>query len=262
MYSDIFVAVGTICAIPLFVLTILPSAKPFANSWHQELLVALGAGCMLANAILHLIPEAIYHNANAPYQVLGGIIGFWILEKIVHWHHHAGDKGANETAVMITVADSIHNFVDGVLIAAVYLTNQKLGLATTIAVAAHEIPQEIGEFATLRASGWSRAKALTINLASACTALLGAGCMIFFAEKAESAAELVLPIAAGGFVYVALSDVIPLLRQRAASHKAQHKAHGAQVVGLILGVALIASATKLIGEHQHASPTPKCAHKH
>lgn len=182
-------------------------------------LVSVAVGALLAAAFLDLLPEAFRRSADATglfATVLIGIVAFFLLEKLALWrHHHA--HGANaakppeRAALLILVGDGVHNFVDGVLIAAAFLTDTSLGIVTTLAVIAHEIPQEVGDFMLLLNAGLSRTRALLLNLVASLTAVAGglAGYLLF--DAATAALPYVLALAAASFIYVAVADLIPVI---------------------------------------------------
>lgn len=193
-------------------------------------LVALAAGTLLGDAFIHLIPEsleALENEALFATSILAGIVFFFFLEKEMRWHHaHHGSEEEHEgherfesashtphthLAPLVIAADGIHNMVDGMLIAATYAVSIPLGIATTIAVFLHELPQEIADFALLIHAGLSRSKALAVNFLSALTAFVGAG--LFFAAHAfaEGLAPLIAAFTAGAFIYIAAADLIPEL---------------------------------------------------
>lgn len=186
-------------------------------------LVSLSAGTMLAAALLHLLPEAIDTlGSTVPFELaLGSFIGFFILERFLHWRHcHDKDHLTKHTmGTMNLIADALHNFLDGVLIAAAFASGNGLGLVATLAIAMHEIPQEIGDFGVLLHSGFTRRKALLYNLLVSLTAILG-GILGYFASHAmTSFAHLLVPIAAGGFIYISAADLIPELKNENSTKK-------------------------------------------
>lgn len=183
-------------------------------------LVSLAVGALLGDTFLHLLPEA-FESATNPLSislaVLGGILAFFLLEKFLHWHHHHGLE-AQEPAVhpmgkMILISDGVHNFLDGLIIAASYFVSIEVGIATTVAVILHEIPQEIGDFGVLVHAGYSKAKALWLNFFSAILAIVGVVLGLLLGSATESFAAFLVPIAAGGFIYIAMSDLIPELHK-------------------------------------------------
>lgn len=182
-------------------------------------LVALSAGVLLGTAFLHLIPESIEKTNSTFLLILVGFIIFFIIEKFLHWQHcHEEHCEVHSFAYMSLVGNSIHNFLDGLIIAGSFLVSFPLGFATTIAIALHEIPQEIGNFGVLIYGGFKIKKALIINFAITLTKVLG-GVAGFFLASSFSL-DFVPAIAAGGFIYIAASDLIPELK-----NKPQHIIH-------------------------------------
>lgn len=182
------------------------------------LLVSYAVGTLLGAALLGLLPEAL--EAQRPPVVfaslLGGILTFFVLEKLVLWRHchdEADCQVHRSTATLVLIGDGFHAFVDGAVIAAAVVTSLPLGLATALAVAAHEIPQEVGDMAILLSAGYSRSGALLVNAVSGGGALIGAGLMLVFAEYVPMLLPYVLGFAAGNFLYVAMADLIPHLHR-------------------------------------------------
>ncbi|MDD5652428.1 MAG: ZIP family metal transporter, partial [Candidatus Moranbacteria bacterium] len=176
-------------------------------------LVSLSVGTLLGGAFFHLIPEAFSEDGlSASFLILLGILVFFILEKIVHWRHcHevACDEHPHPFSYMIFAGDTLHNFIDGAIIAASFMVSIPLGLATTIAVILHEIPQEIGDFGSLVYAGFSRSKALAFNFISALSAFAGAFIVLIIGERFLQMTEYLIPITAGGFIYIAMADLMP-----------------------------------------------------
>jgi len=186
-------------------------------------LVAFAAGTMLATALLHLLPEALSQATSQEVLlwVLGGFILFFLVEKIFHWRHcHEadGDCRIHAFAYLNLFGDGLHNFIDGLLIAASFVADIHLGYVTTLAVLAHELPQEIGDFGVLLHAGFSRAKALAFNFLTALTAVAGAVVGYFLAQTAAWL-PILLALTAGGFLYVAAVDLLPELRQHGRGWK-------------------------------------------
>ena len=181
--------------------------------------VAFSAGALFAGAFLHLIPEVVEKtgfNLRIPIFILLGIIIFFIIEKIVCWNHchiPITKKHVHSFAIMNLVGDMFHNFLDGLVIAASYIVSIPLGITTTIAVVLHEIPQEISDFGILIYGGFSKRKALLVNFATALTAVLGAVVGLFLSGFINGIEYMLVPIAAGGFIYIAGSDLIPELHR-------------------------------------------------
>ncbi|MFP5345242.1 MAG: ZIP family metal transporter [Gammaproteobacteria bacterium] len=188
-------------------------------------MVGFAVGALLGVVFLDLLPEAITAPGVDAHQVsltvLAGLLGFFLLEKTVLWrHHHHGDAHAcahasNRAAgTLILIGDGIHNFVDGILIAAAFLTDFQLGVLTSIAVAAHEIPQEMSDFVVLLHSGLSRARALLYNVLSSFTTVAGALLAYFALSAVQPMVPYVLAVAAASFIYIAVADLIPGLHER------------------------------------------------
>lgn len=181
-------------------------------------LVGLSSGALMGGAFLHLLPEAIEKsegtNINVLSWVLVSFILFFLIEKILHWRHcHKEHCEVHTFGTMNLIGDSIHNVIDGLIIAASFIVNPALGISTTLAVALHEIPQEIGDFGVLLHAGYSRKKAIFWNFLTALFAVLG-GIIGYYIARASYDAELyLLPIAAGGFIYIAASDLLPEIRK-------------------------------------------------
>jgi zinc and cadmium transporter len=224
--------------------------EPLRNSLLPHL-VSFATGTLLGAALLGLLPHALEGMSGGdmhviPLTLLAGLLGFFLLEKLVLWRHchadhcevHVAEEHAHghkpSTGTMILVGDSLHNFLDGVLIAGAFLTDIHLGVVTSLAVAAHEIPQEVGDFALLLHSGFSRGRAFFYNVITSLTTVVG-GVLAWLALQ-ETAALLpyVLTVAASSFIYIAVADLIPTLHQRAEAGETLR-----QVVLISAGVLLI-----------------------
>ena len=194
-------------------------------------MVSVSVGILLATALLHSLPEAFTMAGVNPQllfaTLLAGLLGFFLLEKIAllrHSHHHEGDghghhhghdaEVAGRSGWMILVGDGLHNFVDGVLIAAAFMADYQVGIFTAIAIIAHEIPQEIGDFIVLLNAGFTRTRALMYNLICGLSAVVGGVLAYFFLERAHAAMPYLLVIAASSFIYIAVSDLIPQMHRR------------------------------------------------
>ena len=202
-------------------------------------LISYATGTLLGAAFLGMIPAAL---EQAPVReilatVLAGMVLFFVLEKLVLWRHcHDSDCEVHgQAAPLILVGDAFHNFVDGVVIAAAFLVSIPLGIATAIAVIAHEVPQEVGDFAILLESGYSRSKALLLNTLSAATTLPGALAAYFWLADTRALVPYVLALSAASFIYIATADLVPNLHRRVALGDAVR-----QVVLLLLGIGTIA----------------------
>ena len=188
-------------------------------------LVGFSTGALLGDVFLHMLPEIAENYEAFPQAMLlalSGILLSFVVEKIIHWHHcHLlpGDGAHHQeqhhpVGYLCLIGDGVHNFIDGVLIAGSFLVSTKIGLATTIAVVLHEIPQEIGDFAVLLHSNFSRSRAICLNLLSAATAVLGAVLVLLTSGAISSLSHYLLPFAAGNFLYIAGSDLIPELHRQ------------------------------------------------
>lgn len=202
--------------------------------------LAVSSGVMLGSVFFDVLPESIALFPDGALGVtLGGFIGFFALEKLLSWHHHTQgdhheDHDEKPVALLTLLGDGIHNFVDGVVIASGYLVSIPLGVSTTIAVVAHEIPHEMSDFMVLLHAGLPKSKALLYNFFSALTAVAGASMVLFFSLRVESLGRYLLPFAAGNFLYIAASDLIPeLLKKRRLGISL------VQIVLLISGVIII-----------------------
>ena len=192
------------------------------NDWLNKIilvLVALSSGALLGGAFLHLLPEAITELGPSLDVFLYLLLGFcllFVLEQFLHWHHQHNTK--NQTvkpfSYLILISDGVHNFIDGLVIAASFIVSFPAGVATTIAIGLHEIPQELGDFGVLIHGGMSKSKALLYNYISAMAAIAG-GLIGYFASSInETSIVYLLPFAAGNFIYIAASDLIPEIKHR------------------------------------------------
>ena len=213
-------------------------------------LVSLSAGVLLATALLNVLPEA-FESAASPQRLfatlLGGLLFFFLLEKAElyrHTHHHEGDghhhhhhfdeQQAGRGGWSVLLGDSIHNFCDGIIIAAAFLTDTRLGVVTSLAIIAHEIPQEVGDYIVLLNAGFSRGKALFYNALSGLAAVAGGVIGYFVVGPWQALFPYLLVIAASSFVYVAVADLIPQLQQRMP-----WKDTAAQLAWLVAGMAIV-----------------------
>jgi zinc and cadmium transporter len=223
-------------------------------SWVPAL-VSLAIGTLLGAAFLEVLPHAIQNTDNFRLlfgTVLAGILGFFVLEKLVLWRHyhiedyehhdHPSPMDHGRSGLMVTVGDSFHNFVDGILIAAAFLQSTELGVVTAVAIIAHEIPQEIGDFIVLLNSGYSRMTALALNLLSSLAMVVGALLGYFALGAAEQWIGTVLALAAASMIYVAVADLIPGLHRRRELHATVQ-----QVALIAVGIALIWLVGNLLG---------------
>jgi zinc and cadmium transporter len=207
------------------------------------ILIGLSAGALMGGAFLHLLPEAVEKSSGLDVYlfVLVGFILFFLIEKVLHWRHcHKGECDVHTFHYMNLVGDSIHNFIDGLIMAASFVVSIPLGITTTIAIATHEIPQEIGDFGVLLYGGFSKKKAITLNFAIALTAVLGGIVGYFVSSLTENIVVFILPFAAGGFIYIAATDLVPEIRK-----ELDMKKYMATLIVFICGI-LIMWVTKVL----------------
>lgn len=199
-------------------------------------LVSLSAGALIGGAFLHLLPEAAekMEPEKLFFIVLSAFVGFFLIEKLFHWRHcHKENCEIHTFGYMNLVGDSIHNFIDGLVIASVFLVDFKLGVITTLAIALHEIPQEIGDFGVLVHAGFHKTKALVLNYLVATMVILGGVVGYLAAFYIDGAMAYLLPIAAGGFIYIASSDLMPEIRKE-SNLKKSITSFGIFLLGIIL----------------------------
>jgi len=208
------------------------------------LFVGFSAGGLLGDAFIHLLPEAVEgmgFTIAISFYVLAGIIFFYIMEMLVHWRHchiPTSFSHPHPFAYMNLIGDGMHNFVDGLIIGASYLAGIHIGIATTIAVILHEIPQEIGDFGVLLHGGFKVRKALLMNFLTALTAVAGVIISLILGVYIEGIGMFLLPFAAGGFIYIASSDLIPELQKECAASKSLM-----QLLMIVLGILVMLSLT-------------------
>lgn len=179
-------------------------------------LVGFSAGALMGGAFLHMIPEALEWSGSATVHsyVIIGFILFFLLERVLYWRHcHDGQCDVHIFTYLNLIGDGIHNFTDGMTIAVSFVTSIQLGIIATLAVISHEIPQELGDFGILVYGGFSKTKALFYNLLSALTAILGALIGYFISSYMENITALLISLAAGGFIYISGSDLVPELHK-------------------------------------------------
>ncbi|HHH12483.1 MAG TPA: ZIP family metal transporter [Candidatus Moranbacteria bacterium] len=180
-------------------------------------LVSLAVGALLGNVFLHLLPEIYGERPGlGPWLIIVGVIFFFLVEKFLHWHHHEEKDccGRHSFGKIILFSDGVHNFIDGAAVAAAFFVSPEVGLATAAAIIAHEIPQEMGDFAVLLSAGYGPGRALWLNFLSSLTVFGGVLAVWLLGEEGGEYVAWLLPLAAGGFVYVAMSDLLPALRGR------------------------------------------------
>ncbi len=213
-------------------------------------MVSLSVGIMLSTSLLHALPEA-FESGTDPRHLFGallaGLLAFFLLEKLAilrhshhhehdgHHHHHGHDKAeAGRAGWMILLGDGMHNFTDGILIAAAFLANPQLGIVTGVAIIAHEIPQEIGDFIVLLNAGFSRTRAYVYNLLCSLLSVAGGVLGYYTLDKATNLIPFVLVFASSGFIYIAVSDLMPQMQRRATMRETIP-----QVFLIALGVVIV-----------------------
>jgi zinc and cadmium transporter len=199
------------------------------------MLVSLSAGALMGGAFIHLLPEASQElDSSALYgMVLFSFIAFFFVEKLFHWRHcHKGQCQVHTFGYMNLCGDAVHNFIDGLILAAAFITDIHLGIVTTLAIALHEIPQEIGDFGVLLYAGFEKRKAMIANFSVALTVVLG-GIVGFFLSSLDSFVAYLLPFAAGGFIYIAASDLMPEIRKEQGLKKSL-ASFGVFLIGVLI----------------------------
>jgi zinc and cadmium transporter len=202
--------------------------------------VAFSAGALLGDAFIHLLPEVIESagfTTEISLYILAGVLSFFVVEKFIHWRHchlPTSKMHPHSFAYMNLIGDGVHNFIDGLIIGASYLVSVPVGIATTLAVVFHEIPQEIGDFGVLLHGGFSRNRALLLNFLSAVTAVIGALVAVYIGSYVANSVNVLAAFAAGGFIYIAGVDLIPELHK-----KFTIKSAILQVIAIVLGIAVM-----------------------
>lgn len=218
------------------------------------ILVSIAVGALLGDAFIHLIPEAMegLEMERVALYVLGGMGIFFVLEKFLHWHHHHQPHAAEGSdcddcehhvapfGKLIIASDALHNVADGAIIAAGFLVSFEVGIATTVAVALHEIPQEMGDFGALLHAGYSRTRALMVNFASALSAFIGAALVFILGSSFEGVTSIFSALTAGAFIYIATADLVPEL------HKTPRFSHALiQFAAIVFGILAMVALTAL-----------------
>jgi len=221
--TEVFYALASVVLVSLFSLVgiVLLLLKERTLGYVTIFLVSFSSGSLFGNAFIHLLPETVAaHGFSVAVSifVLCGIAGSFVVEKIIHWRHvHYPEQAEMEAfAYMNLLGDAVHNLLDGVVIAAAYAVDIRVGFATTIAILFHEIPQEMGDFGVLIHGGVSRKRALFFNFVTALTALVGAVVTIFLINLVDQVIVFLIPFSAGTFIYIAGSDLIPQLHKEKA----------------------------------------------
>ena len=239
-YIIIFTLIGSVVSLIGGVLLLFKEKFALKIS---HFLTAFAAGALLSTAFFDLLPEATEHmeelgvDINIPMFTLSGILIFFLLERFIHHHHsHSVDKAEEKKSIipLVIIGDTVHNFTDGIAIAATFLISIPLGIITSLAVAAHEIPQEIGDFGLMLHKGMRRRKILLINLYSSLAAMAGALLTYIYKDRIEGFLPIILAITSGFFIYIALANLIPEIHNRD-----NQKVAFWETVMLILGVIIV-----------------------
>ncbi len=221
------------------------------------ILVSFAVGALFGNTFFMLIPESFHQIGESQtigILIISGLIVMFVLEKFIHWHHNHNVSEKEVTAPLgyiSLITDSLHNFTDGVLIAAAWMASPEVGIATTLAVVVHEIPQEISDFGVLLHAGFSKRKALFLNFFAACSAILGGVLTLTLGTLSEKVLTYILPFAAGGFIYLAGSDLIPELNRERSVKKSL-----IQFAAIIAGLVLMFYISLHHEHHHNESATP------
>jgi len=204
-------------------------------------LVGFASGSLIGGAFIHLLPESVEESGQATfYYVIVGILFFFVMEKFLYWRHcHEETCPVHIFAYLNLIGDGVHNFIDGTIIAASFMLSYELGFATTFAVILHEIPQEIGDFGVLIYGGFAKRRALAYNFVSALTAVAGA-LVTYHLAYVQGVEQFLVPFAAGGFVYIAGTDLMPELHKK---HLAKESL--TQLMAILTGIGLM-SALKIL----------------
>ncbi|MCX5709478.1 MAG: ZIP family metal transporter [Candidatus Omnitrophica bacterium] len=207
-------------------------------------LLGFSAGALLGSAFLHIIPEAVEANKGIVvyYYIILGIVAFFLMEKYFYWRHcHDENCSIHAFTYLNLIGEGVHNFIDGLAIAASFIVSVDLGLVTTLAIVLHEIPKELGNFGVLVYGGLTKQKALFYNFISALMAMLGALLGYFVFSSFQGFSNFILPVTAGGFIYIATSDLIPEM------HKKSREARATPAfLAFLLGIALMALAKQFL----------------
>ncbi len=209
-------------------------------------LIGFSAGALIGGAFLHLLPEALEktHSTSVFYYLILGIIIFFSMERYFHWRHcHSKECGVHAFTYLSLFGDGLHNFLDGLVIAASFMVSLRLGAITTLAIIMHEIPQELGDFGILVYGGFSKRKALLYNFFSALLAMIGAFVGYLIADITVGFSTVILPLTAGGFIYIATSDLIPEIHK-----EANLKRSSLAFFAFLLGIVFMAAIKHILPE--------------
>jgi zinc and cadmium transporter len=240
MLYQVIIASAIVSAISLVAIFIIIKGKSFSNQ-HIKSFIGIASGVLLASVFLELLPEVFeefsFKTQNFFSVMLLSILGFYLIERFVHWHHCHGTSCPPENkmhvAVTNLIGDGVHNFIDGILIGVAFLVSPAVGIATTLAIIAHEIPQEISDAGVLLFAGLSKGKIIGFNFLFALTSIVGAILAFNFAANLQTSIPFFIAIASGNFIYLALADLIPELH-----HELNRKSIIKHTLWLLLGVAI------------------------
>lgn len=237
LYS--LLSVFVVSLISLIGAVLLPIKEKRLNSFLIYF-VSFSAGALLGDVFIHLLPEVVEADGftqSVSVNILLGILVTFVIEKIIHWKHHGSHSGHNHkhpVTTMTLIGDGVHNYIDGLVIAASYFISIPAGIATTFAVILHEIPQEIGNFGVLVNGGYSRSRALMFNFLSALTAVAGTVTVLAFGNTGNDLIMVLTSFAAGNFIYIAASDLIPELHREVGLKKTV-----LQFVTMLMGIGVM-----------------------
>jgi zinc and cadmium transporter len=240
-------------------------AKRLSVHRVQRVAVPFAAGALLAAAMLDLLPEAVEHGDSLTITmslVLSGFVLFFVLERFLGWFHHHHEHGVaapqakrrHSARSLIVIGDTLHNAIDGMVIGAAFLADPTVGIITTIAIAAHEIPQEIGDFGVLLSLGMRRRNVLLVNVASAFVTVIAAVLVFGLGSSLASLEPVLLAVAAGMFIYIAASDLVPTIHEEPSVRVANY-----QTMILLVGIVLVGLTTTFV--HQYLGAAEAVSHE-
>lgn len=235
-------------------LLLFSSPKADRTATITRYVTPFAAGALLAAAFFDLLPEAA-HQGSVDYGLIGALVGillFFVLEGALHWFHHHkhSEEHANPNVALIIIGDTVHNFIDGIAIAIAFLVSIPVGIVATLAVAAHEIPQEIGDFGLMLSKGLSKRKVIIVNVLSALATTVAALLFFHLGASYELPLDLILGLVAGFFIYIAVSDIIPDIHRNHSRKRMQ-----LQSLILLLGVLMVGVSTSLLHRYIEVDAT-------
>jgi zinc and cadmium transporter len=252
----LYTIISVIIVSLISVITIFPLLiKKKISSKTLLILLSISVGTLFGSVFIHFLPEAFEHgySLKIAFYLLSGILVFFILEKLIHWHHSCksnhddlGHSHAYHLAPINLIGDAVHNFLDGMVIAGSFVISIPLGIAATISVIFHEVPQELADFGILLYSGMSKMKALFYNFISAITAIVGAIIGLILAGKIAGFTHFIIPFAAGNFIYIAGSNLVPELHKHC-----KLKDTFLHIIAILFGIAIMVAITLIEPGHSH-----------